>query len=209
MKKILTSLFLVCSLTSWSQDYMDKIAQECCSCLSKLSDTLSRERMEMEFGFCILAASSPYQKQLKKDHKIDFANIEEDGEKLGVAIGLKMVTVCPESFSKITGKISDSELQKENLANKNNVQTLYPIFEGTVTLVEKGSFVTFSVKDKAGKTVKFYWMDFIESTLDLPTTYENLLNTSLKITYEAKELFDHKLGEYRTYNIIRSLNKLP
>ena len=67
MKSILITLFLAFSFTAFSQDYMDKIALEVCDCIDNVSDSVPTDQFNMELGLCMLEASMPYKKQLKKE----------------------------------------------------------------------------------------------------------------------------------------------
>ena len=51
----------------FSQDYMQKIAQETCTCVAGVPDTLKGQLLEVELGICMIKAATPYQKKLKKD----------------------------------------------------------------------------------------------------------------------------------------------
>ncbi|MBA4053558.1 MAG: hypothetical protein C0490_02495, partial [Marivirga sp.] len=79
----------------FSQEYMDKIVVQSCECLGKVSEDLEGQQYNVELGLCMIEASMPYKKQLRKDYDINLDQIENEGEKLGRIIGLKMVAVCP------------------------------------------------------------------------------------------------------------------
>lgn len=195
---LLFTLLLTISNFSFAQNYMDKIAETTCECFDKLPDTLSIEQYKMKLGLCLLEAASPYQKQLKKDYKINFDKIETQGEELGRIIGLKMATTCPDALLKLMGKageISDSEEETSE-----NVVT------GQITQISDDSFVIFSVKDEKGKISKFYWFTFIESNVELSNIYKTLTDKKVFITFTTQEFFDTKLGEYRNFKIIQKLD---
>ncbi len=200
MKKIITLAFSMLMFNSYSQDYMDKIAQQSCDCMNKLSDTTNLEKMYMELGICMINASEPYKKQLKKDHNIDLNNIENEGEALGKVVGFRMATVCPDALLKLS-KMSEKEENKEKPS-----ETATSI--GKITKIDKEVFVMFSVFDNSGKSMKFYWLTAVDSNIDLANNYKTLLETDVKITYITKEIFDPKIGEYRNFNIIQKIDKV-
>ncbi|MGC3943129.1 MAG: hypothetical protein QM762_01095 [Chryseolinea sp.] len=93
---------------AFSQDYLEVITKKSCSCLEDVPETLNNEEYNMKLGICIIEASMPYKKQIKKNHNIDLDNIETEGQNLGRLIGLKMATVCPDALVKVTQKTKGS-----------------------------------------------------------------------------------------------------
>lgn len=199
MKKIITITLTLFSLNTFSQEYMDKIAQQTCDCLSKIADTTNAERMYMELGVCMIKASEPYKKQLKKDYDIDFNNIEKEGEALGKIVGFKMATVCPDGLIRLS-KMAETE------PKENKKEALISI--GKVTQIDREVFVVFSVFDNSGKSMKFYWLTSAESNIDLANNYKTLIESDVKIKYYTKEFFDPKIGEYRNFNVIEKIEKV-
>ncbi len=113
MKSILTTLFVAIAFMAFSQDYMDKIAIASCECIDNVSDTIPTDQFNMELGLCMLEASMPYKKQLKKDHGINFDKIESQGEKLGRLIGIKLASTCPNTLMRMVKKVNP-ELEFED-----------------------------------------------------------------------------------------------
>ena len=85
----------------YSQNYMDEIVNKSCECLISVPDSLDSEEFNMKLGLCMLEASMPYKKQLKKEFGIDLDNIDVEGARLGKLIGIRMTTVCPDALSSI------------------------------------------------------------------------------------------------------------
>ena len=79
---ILILALIATTTTAFSQNYMDEIAKETCKCLTQITDDLNPEKYAMELGLCMLNASNPYKKQLKKDFKIDLDKIDTHAEEL-------------------------------------------------------------------------------------------------------------------------------
>ena len=200
MKKIILLFTLLIANNSSAQDYMDKIIDDTCNCLSKISDSIVGEDFNMQMGVCMINAASPYKKKIKKDHKIDMNNINEEGEALGELIGIKMIDVCPNILIEIS-KRSNQPVQEEEIIVQNTIT-------GKITKIEEDQFVSFSLKDGEGKTKKFYWLNHIESDIDLYTEYKNLKHKAVKITYRSEEFFDPRIGEYHTFNIISKIEKI-
>jgi hypothetical protein len=191
--KFLVSAMMIISTVGLSQDYMDEITIKACECLNTVSDTLEAEKLNLELGLCIINAASPYDKQLKKDYKIDFNKIDTHGEELGRIIGLKMISVCPDALRTMVNQ------SKKKDANKISEG----IFEGQIVGIDDSKFVEFSVKDEFGKVSKFYWFTFVESNAELSNNYKTLLDASVQITFLTQEFFDARVAEYRNFNIIQ------
>ena len=194
-------LFLFCALfvgavfPVCAQDYMTTIAEKACSCLDKPMDGQDQEMVNAQLGLCMIDAALPYQKQIKKDYGIDMNNIDKEGEKLGRVIGLKVATVCPDKLAKI------AQSRKEN--KKAETAEVFEL-EGMISKIEKDFFVNFAIKDETGKITKCYWLTAIATETDL-TNYQSLEGRAVTISYTNQELFDARIGEYRKFAVIQSL----
>lgn len=173
---------------------MDKIAAKSCDCLNNVPDSLQTQQFNMALGVCMLEASMPYKKQIKKDYDINLDQIDKEGQKLGRIIGVKMATACPNSLIKITQKQSESAPGKTQKKIK-----------GTIIKIEKDFFISFSIKDEDGKLLKLYWLTFIKSNNELTENYSMLLQKNVEITYTTQEFFDPKIEQYRQFLIVDSL----
>lgn len=197
MKKLFICLLVFSSTTLFSQEYLDKIALESCGCLDKISDTLNNEQFYLEFGVCMLIASEPYKKQLKKDHDIDLKSFDEtNGEKLGRLIGSRLAIVCPEKLLKLSGRAVEDE---------NTTRETFEVI-GEVTSISKELFVTFTIKSD-NRTMKYVWLTQVSTNIDLAMEYESLLNKRVKASYVSEELFDPKINEYRKHFILLSIER--
>jgi len=195
MKQLL--LIALCVLlcnNGFSQEYMDIIAKESCECFDRIQDTLEEEAYFFEIGICMIDASMPYKKRLKKDYDINLDKIDIAAEELGRLIGLKMASVCPEALLKMT--------QRANKIEENDIEQSS---RGIVTKVEDDFFVVISSQDESGRITKYYWLTFVESEQDLTNSYETLVGKSVDIVYEALEFFDPRILEYRQFLIIKKI----
>jgi hypothetical protein len=155
----------------------------------------------MELGVCMLNASEPYKKQIKKDYDIDLNSSKGNAsEKWGEVIGIKMATVCPDQLLALTERV-DGKKKQNNTAEKSK-------FEGKVIKIDKETFVSFTLKDSEGKTMKFYWFTPVTSDVEMVTNYNSLFDLNIRITYYQQELFDAKIGEYRKFNVIDKVEQL-
>lgn len=186
------NLFL---LPAIGQDYMTRIAVKSCACVAELDTDQSQESLTIEFGFCILEAALPYEKQLKRDHDIELDRIEEQGQELGMLVGMEMASICPDELMILTGEAEEEIPEDEFLM----------LFEGEVTKIQSEQFVVFSVKNIEGKVLKFHWLTFISSDIELSENYKSLLGKDVRIYYEEYEFFDPRLDAYRDFNLIDEL----
>lgn len=195
--QLILCILISISSISFSQDYLDKIASESCDCIVSVSDTLDEERFNLELGLCILESSRHYEKELKRDHKINFDKIDMYGEKLGTLIGLRMAGVCPDALISMVSKRSAEEDDDDS----------DDVMEGEVINIDDSKFVEFSVKDESGKISKFYWFTFIDSNMELSVNYKKLSGEFVLLKYKTEEFFDARIGEYRNFNIITKLEQ--
>lgn len=187
---------VIISVSCFGQDYMDDITRKACECLDGVSDTLGAEKLTLKLGLCVIDAAAPYKKQLKKDHKLDLDKIDEEGHRLGTMIGVKMASVCPDKLLMFSEISADEEVLPYESK----------IVQGEILKVEEDLLVTFHLKDDFGKIIKFYWATFIDSPYEITLEYKNLVGKTVVITYEPTEIFDARIGEYRTFNIISRID---
>jgi hypothetical protein len=197
MKFLFTVIVLFVTASLSAQEYLEKIANETCSCSKSVPDSLETRRLYLELGSCMLKAAGPYKKQLKKDHAIDLDDIENGPMNLGKVVGLKMATICPDMLMKFGNKKKEGEKTPE-----------YESFQGRVTKIEKDFFVIFSINDNAGKSLKFYWLTNTESNIELVNKYEQLFDKDVKVKYHVMNLFDPKINDYRNFNVIDKIEQL-
>jgi hypothetical protein len=188
-------LLFLCPAISFSQDYMTTIAEKSCQCLDKIQSSENKNEFTMQLGLCMLEAATPYQKEIERDHNINFENIDKEGEKLGRIIGMKMATVCPNTLVKISQQADDEDKNKEVTS------------EGTVMKIDSDLFVVFSIKDDAGKVNKYYWLSFVESETDLINSYLSLVKKKVSFGYTTQEFFDPRIKEYRQVFVLTEIQE--
>lgn len=198
------ALILLSPYLAHAQDYLQEIAEKSCKCIEERVgpsgvDKADMEALTMQMGLCMIEVAQPHAKKLKKDHGIDFAQIDRDGEKLGTLIGLRMATVCPQTLLRMTQASTEAEAEAVEIATKS--------FEGTVVSVSDDQFVVFNVDDAQGKRYRFLWLDHFRSDLGVEDNFRNLVGTKVHVSYQEVEFFEPKLREYRTFNVVRAMNR--
>ena len=203
MKVIFTStlLFLIAT-TSFAQSdsYMDKIAQKSCECLDKVVNLNNPEQFNMELGLCMIEASQAYKTELKRDYNIDFAKIDVQGEELGRLIGMRMATTCPARLMEVASQMEAAGKDSDES------DTAYETMRGRVTRINSDIFVEFSIRNTDARTMRFYWLSFVDSNVDLATNYESLVGKDVEVVYQSQELFDARTGQYRKLNVLTQVN---
>ena len=196
MRYILPLLLLVVNI-SFAQDYIDTIVNESCACLERIPDDSVGETMNMEMGLCIINATMPYKEQFKADYGYDLDNIDVEGRAIGQFFGLKMASSCPELLLRVTKKQKNEE-QETDVTSE--------LILGTITDIEKRDFFVFTIKDYSGIQKKYYWLGPITTDMDLIDDYENLLDSKVQLKFHKEDLFDTKLMEYRSFNVIDGIH---
>ena len=195
MKIFLLFISLFISIHSFSQDYLEAIAKSACECSDSIPKAQTSEALKMRFGLCIFQASSPYETELLRDHDIDLSRISEGnyGEQLGMLVAVKMAVGCPELMASLVG---DDDRDEEAY------EEMYFEARGTVFSIEEEPFVCFTIKDEAGRKQKFYWLSYVDSEMNLETTFQSLLGREVYFEYVVQEVFDPRIKEYRNINIL-------
>ncbi|MEO1049918.1 MAG: hypothetical protein AAFX87_04815 [Bacteroidota bacterium] len=202
MKKILLIALVAISTSALGQAYMDDIVDKSCQCISSLPEDLNQDNLNLEFGLCILQAAQSYEKKLKKDYDIDLEKIDgEVGQEFGRLIGLKMASKCPDLLLAITNRVKESEQQVTE-----EVEASVRSVEGEIVNVEDDQFVAITVKGSNGKTYKYYWLQYVDSDIDVSAGYDGLVGKNVSIGFTTKEFFDPKIKEYRLFNVISTLS---
>ncbi|WP_316633790.1 hypothetical protein [uncultured Flavobacterium sp.] len=201
MKRIiLLIVILFCSAASYSQDVLEVIGKETCSCLEAKkakNPNLSAADFKSELGVCMLKSYSDHLSEFKDSEKADFSN-EEDMGKLGENVALKMLRFCPDLIIQLgrdATKDEGQEVKKED-----------PSLSGEVVDIKWEQFVTLQLKDQTGRNYNFVLLDSFD-TASLLTNNEIKKKDKLKVSYTEVELFDAKAKEFRYYKILTKIEK--
>jgi len=197
-KSILVFLFSLFFLNANSQDILDNVVKEVCSCATAKAEQLKElpaDKLQMELGFCILTSYTNHEKELTAK----YGNVMEgEGlmEKLGTDIGLKMASACPDVFMLIAGSsFEDEETQP--------VTTI----EGQIVAIKSEQFMTLDVKDNSGRTHSMLLLTFFEGS-DILTENKLKKNNKVSIDYWEQEFYDVKAKDFRYYKVIQGIKKI-
>ncbi|MBX7224813.1 MAG: hypothetical protein K1X55_02160 [Chitinophagales bacterium] len=201
--KILSLLFLLLAFNNVkSQDYMDKIVEKACDCVSDIDK--NGENYTMKLGLCMIEASMPYAKQIKKDYGIEMIGIHgKDAQKLGQILGMKMAIKCPDALIEASQEVLEDD--KVNIYGDVENTLSNESVTGVINDIKEETFVTISIKDENGKISKYIWLTYVDCEEDFLTNYKDYLGEKVTIKFDVQEFFDPKIQEYRNYNVITSL----
>lgn len=193
-------LSLFC-LNAKSQDILDVITKEVCSCANEKKDMLkdaASEKVQMQLGVCIISSFSSHEKEVTAK----YGNVmEAEGamEKLGGDVGIKMASVCPDVLMMFADMESEFGEETEEIP----ALTL----EGKIIEIKPEQFLTVIVKDNSGRNHTFLVLTFFE---DSNLFIENKLkkNDKVSVQYWEQEFYDAKARDFRYYKVIQGIKKI-
>ena len=194
MRKIYITLMIgLVSMTIYSQNYIKKIAKSACDCITNIPEEKNVD--EFDLGICLLEEAVLYKEQILRDYGINIENIDTEGEKLGRVIGVEMIALCPDQLKRMA-----------IISGEGNTDSDVQTAEGTITKIENGNFIVFSLTNEEGKSSSFYWLTYVKSNYDLQNNYTQLKNKRVIIKYLSEELFDYRINEYGSFKVIKSID---
>ena len=197
MKRYLFGLFLATSFYSFAQiDYLEKIAIASCSCADSLSPDLKISDRNIRLGLCMINACEPYGEELLRDHQIDLKRIDSQGEELGVLVGIKMASICPDKLIELAGE-DEVNIDSESSDEYRTIEG-----EGVVFSILEEPFVCFTIKDEEGRKQKYYWLTYVDSEMNIENAFNSLKGRKVYFEYVIDEIFDPRIREYRNINIL-------
>ena len=199
IKYILFLLLFTIPLFAQNSDAIyDIIAKETCECVSNKKIDLRNddyEKVQLEFGFCMINSYSNHKNDFDEPMSLDFNNSDSMG-KFGEQIALKMVNHCPDFIIALGSREDISEVEEES----NSVMEVFFLES------KKNDFQTITVKESNGRIHTLIVLTFFEG-VNLIT--ENLITKNEKVTVEyfEQEFFDPKVNDFRYYKVIQGIKK--
>jgi hypothetical protein len=208
MKKIGLLLFLCMAVmvnaqTKDSKDaVLEDITKDVCECVSKKVDTgISRKEIEVQLGLCLINSYGTYRERIEKFMELTFSD-PEAMEKFGEEIGMKMLTVCPDTFMAFAKDLMEEEV--ENYTTENETNSNISTVSGSVVKLEKDQFNMLIFKGTNKRTYKLLWQEYFEGE-ELLFDFKKLKNKDINVSFENKEMYDPRLKDYRTYKVLRKI----
>jgi len=201
MKNILLAfLFSLYFGSANSQDILEIVAKEVCSCTSSKTEKLSsgtQKNIQMELGICIMSSVAAHENEITEK----YGNVlEADGamEKLGRDVGLKMATSCPDVLMTIANSgIGEDEVVEEKALT----------VEGKVVEIKSEQFLTVVIKDNSGRSHSMLILTFFEDS-NLLTENKLKKNDKVSVEYWEQEFYDAKAMDFRYYKVIQGIKKI-
>ncbi|NER15909.1 hypothetical protein [Spongiivirga citrea] len=202
--KILVSLILITSLSfaQGKDKVLNDIAKSVCPCIegknSEITAQDSPKQVEMMLGICILTAYSEHREAYVKAFGKEL-NMDNDAEMeaVGVDIGLKMASECPEILMMFADGDYESDLESDS-AQKQMTGKLIGFKKGTFTMIE--------FQETGGRKHKLVWLDYFAGS-ELLEDHTKAKGNTFTIFFAEKEFYDPNLKEYRNYKVMRSITE--
>ena len=203
MKKLFLLLVLIIANQSFSQDVMDKITNETCECIK--SKNLDLEKVEtnelhVQLGLCMMQAYSNHKEKLPKNKRVELDN-DEQMEKFGQEIGMKMINYCPDILLAI-GK-------NENKKNEDNIVEDVLSLSSTGVLIERKTdgFLTIRIKEESGRINDFILVKNFDNAFLISDDVLKI-NSKVKIEFYYEDIFDPKLNKFVNSKVILDIQKI-
>lgn len=201
MKKLLFVfvLSLFC-LNAKSQDILDVLTKEVCTCVNEKMKTLkdgTAEQRQMQLGLCIVSSYSSHEKEVTAKYG-DIMETEGAMQKLGSDVGMKMAGICPDVLMMFADMEAD-EAEVEEIPALS--------LEGKIVEIKSEQFLTVVVKDNSGRNHTLLVLTFFE---DSNLLIENKLkkNDKVSVEYWEQEFYDPKAKDFRNYKVIQGIKKI-
>ncbi len=182
------------------ENLLNTISIETCDCIAKKNldfNSLDSDKLQLEFGFCILEGYSNNKVEADKYLDISFDD-ERSLELLGEQIAMKMFINCPDF---ITALAQDS-MSDKNVQDSNDF-----VITGKISSIEKSQFNIIEIKDSTNRVHKLLWLEYFEGEHFLHSGYD-FKNQDFEVSYYESEMFDPSIKEYRNFKVITKLSAL-
>lgn len=195
--KILFTLFTILfTLTNiYSQEFIEKLAQETCVCLEgKSTEGMTQSQKEMQMGVCMFQGIGKYKQEFdayKKSQNLNDIDLEKFGEELGI----EMAVICP-SF--IINFVDPAYFSEDPEADYSLEVEL-----GKIKSIDKKQFNTVNLEIGDGSILKFLWLwDFEGSEILIK---EQLKNKWINVFYSNIMLYDPEKKTYINYKVVEGI----
>lgn len=194
MKTLVILLFCICAAGVNAQDLLDTITVETCGCIEKIDSDLRESERNTRMGLCILEASAPFKDELLVEYNVNLNDLNgKTGKQFGELVGIRMASTCPTTLISMTQQVKN-----------NNSKTDDQSVDGTIKALHNGQFYSLEVETEK-RMHTFLWMDPFDNSHELLQNSKGLEGKKVKITYREQELFDPKINDYRSFNVISGL----
>jgi hypothetical protein len=198
----LTAVFLLATTVSsfGQKSAVDRAVNKMCDYIKKNQGNQkleTRDDVVQFFGKAFVAVCSNDLEALMAE--LGFEKFDkETGEKIGVQIGIKLASTCPDYMEMIKLMMGTNT---PKAANESNVG-----ISGYVESIDKSNYVVINIRNADKKVYKVYWIENFEGAEKLNNNPLIILNRNIKLRYAYKELFNSKDNTFSTEKVITSLS---
>lgn len=184
-----------------AQDKIDQLAEKTCECLkTKNFKNKTKDEIEMELGFCMIS-------EAQKLH-IDM-NLKDESsmEKFGEKVGLRMATICPESFIKyLSQETKDGSTLMSDYLKEDKTSSSTQKITGTITRFTKDELAYLFVKTSEGREIKLMVLEYFTNADKLIENSKDFINKKATIEFKEVECYLPRIGEFVKLKEMTSLS---
>ena len=182
------------------EQLLEDVTKDTCECISEKNiEGITPKELEEQLGLCLINSFGKFKKRIDKHMDVSLDN-PDSLEKFGQEVGLKMLTVCPDTFMSFAQDILEEELEAEVVEVPSKTDSV----TGKVQKLTKDQFNMITFKGINKRTYKLLWLEYFEGQ-ELLNDLKKLKKNQVKVTFENVEMYDPKMEDYRTYKVIRKI----
>ena len=182
------------------EQLLEDVTKDTCECISEKNiEGITPKELEVQLGLCLINSFGKFKKRIDKHMDVSLDN-PDSLEKFGQEVGLKMLTVCPDTFMSFAQDILEEELEAEVVEVPSKTDSV----TGKVQKLTKDQFNMITFKGINKRTYKLLWLEYFEGQ-ELLNDLKKLKKNQVKVTFENVEMYDPKMEDYRTYKVIRKI----
>lgn len=195
-------LVLISFVSNAQNDVFDKIADRTCDCISKKDfKKIKKEEVTTEAGLCILSAYSELESEVPKKSRINFKD-EKSLEQLGIQVGLKMATKCPDALRIMSGDIDPTASATSGDSNAKMENEI----SGTIKSAKTDTYQTLTIHDSDGRNTSLLWISYFPGSDKLIEIKENLVGKMVSVKFVSQEIYYPATNTYLTQKVITSIS---
>lgn len=198
LRYLLAILFMFSAFAGQAQKTaLEKAVDSTCKCINiQRPKITSKQTFNELVTKCIMQCAMPYMDDIAKEENITALD-EDDGEKIGQKIGMKLAVACP-SFLELIAKYEMDDKDEKG-------EILTGTIKGTITDVTVADYVYLHVKDGAGKITKILWLDYFSGSDDYKENPTVLKGKTASLEWSQIELYAVKQKDFVTVKKITKL----
>lgn len=188
---IAVALSMAALSSAQSQDILDTMAKEVCSCLEKkdFSKINDRQKMVTDAGLCMIESYMLHEQEAGKELGVKEFN-EETGRLLGQKIGLRMANICPDVVIKM-GTVANKEMNENTGEAEEEL-----VLEGKISSIEEGDFIFYNLKEKSGKSHRLLWFQNFKGSDEFVKDPKKLVGKNVTLKVKEVECYIPKAKGY-------------